>query len=314
MSALERDRSTPVMGAGGIPVRTSYPVKADAIIFKGALVALDATGYLVPGATSSSLIAVGRATQNVDATDFSSGELTCEVDQGVFQWVNGNSITFAAVGTLAYIVDDQTVSSNASGKSIAGTIFAVDDSGVWVYTGLNAPVDASALTAYISSIASTSLAEGAALVGINDAGNLYSGATVEAALQELITGSRFANVANVNTIGGATMVFRTTVTSGADGNLDITLGTGMKIRVLDAWAALKGAGTAGSTLQLKSTAAAISDVLDVSAGGDRDVFRIGEIDDANQEIVAGGILRWTKASTGGDFPGAECYVLACRVA
>jgi hypothetical protein len=129
-----------------------------------------------------------------------------------------------------------------------------------------------------------------------------------------LTGRVVANAANVNTIGALPMVFRTLVASGANGDVDITLGAGMKIRVLDAWAVLKGAGTAGCLLTLKSTGNAITDAMDVAAGGDKDVFRCGEIDDAQQEIVAGGILRWTKASTGGDFPGAECYVLAIRVA
>lgn len=129
-----------------------------------------------------------------------------------------------------------------------------------------------------------------------------------------LTGASFGNVANVNTVGGPVELFRTLVPSGANGDVDITLAAGHKIRVVDAWAVLKGAGTAGCLLTLKSTGNAISDAMDVSAGGDKDVFRVGEIDDAQHEIAGGGILRWSKASTGGDFPGAEAYVLAVRVA
>jgi hypothetical protein len=128
-----------------------------------------------------------------------------------------------------------------------------------------------------------------------------------------LTGASAKVVADVNTIGGVPVLFRTLVASGANGDVDITLGTGQKIRVLDAWAVLKGAGTVGSLLTLKSTATAISDAMDVSLGSDKALFRIGSIDDANHEIIAGGKLRWSKASTGADFPGAECYVLAVLV-
>lgn len=128
----------------------------------------------------------------------------------------------------------------------------------------------------------------------------------------VVSGSEVANVANVNTVGGIPVVFRTAIPSGANGDVDITIAN--KVRVIDAWAVLKGAGTTGSLLTLKSTSSAISNAIDVAAGNDKDVFHTGQIDDANHEIASGGKIRWSKASTGGDFPGAECYVLALRIA
>lgn len=129
-----------------------------------------------------------------------------------------------------------------------------------------------------------------------------------------LTGASVANVANVNTVGGVAEIFRTAIPSGANGDVDITLAAGHKIRVLEAGVVLKGAGTAGSLVTLKSTATAISNAIDVSGGGDKAVFRASTIDDASFEIAGGGILRWSKASTGADFPGAEAWVLAVRVA
>lgn len=119
-------------------------------------------------------------------------------------------------------------------------------------------------------------------------------------------------VADAAVQGGVPLVFRLTLTSGADGNQDITVTP--KIRVIDTVIVLKGAGTAGSLVTVKNGATAISNAVDVSAGLDKALFRISSIDDAQQEISAGGTLRLSKASTGGDFPGAEVYVYALHVA
>lgn len=119
-------------------------------------------------------------------------------------------------------------------------------------------------------------------------------------------------VADAAVQGGVPLVFRLTLTSGADGDQDITVTP--KIRVIDAVIVLKGAGTAGSLVTVKNGATAISNAVDVSAGLDKALFRISSIDDAQQEISAGGTLRLSKASTGGDFPGAEVYVYALHVA
>lgn len=112
--------------------------------------------------------------------------------------------------------------------------------------------------------------------------------------------------------GGVPLEFRLTLTSGANGDQDITVTP--KVRVIDAIIVLKGAGTAGSTVTVKNGATAISNAVDVSAGSDKALFRISSIDDAQQEIAAGGTLRLSKASTGADFPGAEVYVRALHVA
>lgn len=127
------------------------------------------------------------------------------------------------------------------------------------------------------------------------------------------TSSRVAAPLSANVAVGLPEIIRTLVPSGANGDVDTTLPVGHKIRVLDAGVVLKGAGTAGSLLTLKSTANPISNAIDVSAGADQAVFRPSTIDDAFFDVPGGGILRWTKASTGGDFPGAECWALVVRL-
>lgn len=154
------------------------------------------------------------------------------------------------------------------------------------------------------------------LVMITNAGDVTVATTTPTFefLRALGDGRNVANVANLSTVGGIPVVYPVLIPSGANGDVDVTLPAGHKIRVIGFELALKGAGTAGSTVTLKNAADAISDAIDVSAGGDRDVFRAAEINDAFHEIAGGGTLRLTKASAGADFPGAEAYVHAVRVA
>ena len=119
-------------------------------------------------------------------------------------------------------------------------------------------------------------------------------------------------VASASVVGGLPLVFPLTVSSGADGDQDITVTP--KIRVIKAWLVMKGAGTAGSTVTVKNGATAITEVLDVSAALDKAVVDFTSIDDAQMDIAAAGTLRISHASTGADFPGAELYVQALHVA
>ena len=119
-------------------------------------------------------------------------------------------------------------------------------------------------------------------------------------------------VASGKATGGLPLVFPLTVSSGADGDQDITVTP--KIRVIKAWLVMKGAGTAGSTVTVKNGATAITEVLDVSAALDKAVVDFTSIDDAQMDIAAAGTLRVSHASTGADFPGAELYVQALHVA
>lgn len=134
MAALTADRNTPRRERG----IESHPVKGATTIHAGALVCLDATGQLVPGALATGLIARGRADEKV-ANDGADGAVRCNVRQGIFRWNNSaaaDAITRAEIGDLAYIVDDQTVAktNGTNTRSAAGTIRDVDAQGVWVET------------------------------------------------------------------------------------------------------------------------------------------------------------------------------------
>lgn len=134
MAALTADRSTP-QRTGDIE---SHPVNGATTIFAGALVCLDATGFLVPGSTATGLVARGRAEEHV-VNDGADGDEVCRTRPGRFRWSNSaaaDAITRAEIGDPAYIVDDQTVAKTNGGatRSVAGTIRDVDAQGVWVET------------------------------------------------------------------------------------------------------------------------------------------------------------------------------------
>jgi hypothetical protein len=120
-------------------------------------------------------------------------------------------------------------------------------------------------------------------------------------------------VANANVLGGVPILFRLDCPDAAQDN-DITVTH--KIRVLDAWGLNTGiaAHATTDTWQVKSTAAAISDVVAKTATVNA-IKRIATIDPANHEIAAAGKLRVTTAKGAGALNAAvTVYVLAIRVA
>lgn len=137
MTALTKGRNTPQRDVAFI----EKDVAAAKVIYEGALVCLNSSGDLTPGAVATGLIAVGRAEETVDNSDGSAGDLTCRVRTGVFRWANSadsDEITDAEIGDLCYVVDDQTVAktSNSSTRSPAGVVVDVDAQGVWVRSGV----------------------------------------------------------------------------------------------------------------------------------------------------------------------------------
>ncbi|SDU82171.1 hypothetical protein [Pseudomonas sihuiensis] len=133
MTALTKDRNTPRRDG----VQFNDPVAASTRIFAGSLACLNAAGFSVPGSTSTTLKARGRAEEHVDNRDGADGALRIEIRRGVFRFSNSASadeITRADIGNTAYIVDDQTVAktSATNTRSVAGIIRDVDEAGVWV--------------------------------------------------------------------------------------------------------------------------------------------------------------------------------------
>jgi hypothetical protein len=151
MSALTTARRT-AQRMGLYLVQIPGLVKANATLFFGGLVCVDATGYMVPGSTSATLNAVGVLASTggfgipgPSITGAADGSTVVTVNQGTFFFANdpGDPISIADMMNACYITDDQTVCRTSAGstKSVAGQIVGVDTvgqqngPGVWVAVG-----------------------------------------------------------------------------------------------------------------------------------------------------------------------------------
>lgn len=133
MAALTANRNTPSR-SGDL---REPPVKGATTIFQGAMVAIDASGAAVPAASVAALKVIGRAENAVDNSAGATGDRRVKARPGIFRFDNsaaGDLIGLKDVGSPCYAVDDHTVAltSNSAARPVAGTIFDVDDLGVWV--------------------------------------------------------------------------------------------------------------------------------------------------------------------------------------
>lgn len=108
---------------------------ANQAIFAGAILMRNASGHLIEGATATGSFGVGRAEAAGAST--TAGVTDQPYRPGVFRYVNsasGDLIAIADIGTVCYIVDDQTVAktSGTNTRSPAGIVEDVDAQGVWV--------------------------------------------------------------------------------------------------------------------------------------------------------------------------------------
>lgn len=131
MPPLTQDRNTP-RAEGDDRVGT---LGASQAIFAGAILMRNATGDLIEGATATGSFGVGIALERM--TSVGAGATAIKYRPGIFRFANsaaGDLIAKADIGTVCYIVDDQTVAktSGTNTRSPAGVVDSVDANGVWV--------------------------------------------------------------------------------------------------------------------------------------------------------------------------------------
>lgn len=131
MAALTENRSTVQMANGD----RSDLLGASQTIFAGALLMRNVAGQIIKGATATGSFGLGRA--EVAGVSTTAGVTNQTYREGIFRYANsasGDLITKADIGTVCYIVDDQTVAktNGTSTRSPAGSVVDVDAMGVWV--------------------------------------------------------------------------------------------------------------------------------------------------------------------------------------
>lgn len=95
------------------------PVAASVVIFKGAIVMSNATGFLAPAAALLDAKMAGMAYEKADNANGADADIDCKLlREGCFE-LSGAGFTQADIGKEVYASDDQTVSTTQGTNEIA---------------------------------------------------------------------------------------------------------------------------------------------------------------------------------------------------
>lgn len=95
----------------------SYPAAVD-IIYRGAIVKINAAGYAAPMAAEAGAFMAGIAEEKVDNSAGSAGDVEVKVlREGIFEVVAAG-MAQADLGSLVYASDDQTVSTTQGANEV----------------------------------------------------------------------------------------------------------------------------------------------------------------------------------------------------
>lgn len=112
----------------------SHPVIETDIVYEGALVKVNADGYLAPCAAELGAVFAGVAVEKVDNSAGANGDKSCRVyKKGIFL-LTGSSLARTDIGQAVYAADDQTITkTNAADLQRVGVIVEfVSSTKVWV--------------------------------------------------------------------------------------------------------------------------------------------------------------------------------------
>jgi hypothetical protein len=118
-------------------------VLGGAKIFAGTMVAIDpANGFARPATATAGLRIAGVAARDVDNSEGGDGAAFVLVDlshtsgwTSDYRFINDQTSPLTARDVLGdcYALDDQTVTANGAGKSVAGTVMRIAEGGLIVY-------------------------------------------------------------------------------------------------------------------------------------------------------------------------------------
>lgn len=165
-------------------VELSFPVDDGDKIFGGALVAVNAAGYLVPGSDTAGLIFQGVSLTYADNTLGSDGDLSVVVRRrGLIRMELSTAISQANVGDNVFLDGDDKVdvTGNVTHNIFAGVIAGyIDSTHAWV------DIEPAIRQADVAThIADASAAHAASAISVLDSGAFTAATEVEAALAEI---------------------------------------------------------------------------------------------------------------------------------
>ncbi|MBO6553250.1 MAG: hypothetical protein JJ926_03850 [Roseitalea sp.] len=113
--------------------RRSRGMKGGVVIHRGTMVVL-AAGLAQMATKAANLVTIGVADESVDNSNGGDLAKSVEVERRIFVMKNDatNPVTAAHIGSDCYIEDNETVTSDGTGSSVAGRVFDVDARGVSV--------------------------------------------------------------------------------------------------------------------------------------------------------------------------------------
>lgn len=134
MAALTAPISTKRLNQEAVVFELSLPVKASAVIYGGATVATDSSGYAVPVTAATGLKVWGVAEETVDNTGGANGAKWIKVRCGAFTrdvGTSGDALAAADIGATVYGIDDHTVgkTNGSSSRSPAGIFLGFETDG-----------------------------------------------------------------------------------------------------------------------------------------------------------------------------------------
>ena len=147
MPALTNDRLTPSRNAE----YADFPVRANNVIYSGALVALitsgTGAGNAVPASDTLGRVILGVAQARADNSQGADGATRVIVAfNRAFKFNPAGSFTPADIGRCVYAVSDNEVSLSPQANGVkVGKLLAIEPDGVWVYIHTPAPPNRAAI-------------------------------------------------------------------------------------------------------------------------------------------------------------------------
>jgi len=138
MTALSADKRVQSYETGA-RILASIGAAANAVWYKGSLIARNASGWGVAASDAANIAVVGIAREGGNNTGGSNGAKEIPIEYGgVYALeIQGSTITRANIGQTAVVQDDQTVTNAATAANDVpiGRIVDVRDGKAWVEVG-----------------------------------------------------------------------------------------------------------------------------------------------------------------------------------